>query len=185
MNLVFWLNYIAQKARTSYKSMCFRVLRGLSHLEFDVKSDVLQFKNIVIPWNKTKSAIKKWTPPHVPFQGGNRVYVSYPLPRGRGIELNEPDSDKPIVIVDHMTNKYTRFFAVCIFWAWIWIIWLVYLVCELLWFAIIKIRTNQFSSQQSYITVALISNCCIVRWLNKRLMLCYFCAEHSLYNLYT
>ena len=55
----FWLNYIAQKARTSYKSMCFRVLRGLSHLEFDVKSDVLQFKNIVIPWNKTKSAIKK------------------------------------------------------------------------------------------------------------------------------
>ena len=157
----------------------------MSHLEFDVKSDVLQFKNIVIPWNKKKSAIKKWITTSCPLpRGESSLYLISPS-KGGGIEFNEPDSDKPIVMVDHMTNKYTRFFAVCIFWAWIWIIWLVYLVCELLWFAIIKIRTNQFSSQQSYIKVALISNCCIVRWLNKRLMLCYFCAEHSLYNLYT
>ena len=39
---------------------------------------------------------------HIPFQGGGEI------------ELNEPDSDKPIVMVDHMTNTYTRFFAVCI-----------------------------------------------------------------------
>ena len=34
---------------------------------------------------------------HIPFQGGG------------GIEFNEPDSDKPTVMVDHVTNTYTRF----------------------------------------------------------------------------